>query len=115
MAQWVGLLRPDLLVDLLEQAGGYARPFPWREPLALKMGADAYLPSGECLPERVASALGGPPDVVFECAGAPGLIEQAVNLVRPRGTAVIAGGCMEPDSFVPALAMFKEVLHKHSF
>jgi len=81
----------------------------WREPLALGMGADEYLTGGDDLPERVVAALGGPPDIVFECAGAPGLIAQAVNLVRPRGTVVVAGGCMEPDSFVPAVAMFKEV------
>src|SRR5437899_1385521 len=42
----------------------------WREPLALGMGADEYLTGGDDLPERVVAALGGPPDIVFECAGA---------------------------------------------
>ncbi|TLX70627.1 alcohol dehydrogenase [Pseudomonas nicosulfuronedens] len=80
-----------------------------REPLAREMGADAFL-DPELAPEQAAqAALGGAPDLVFECAGAPGLIAQAVGAVRSRGTVVVLGCCSVPDTFVPAAGLFKEV------
>jgi threonine dehydrogenase-like Zn-dependent dehydrogenase len=79
------------------------------EAMALQLGADRFLPADENLQQRLEAALGGPPDVVFECTGATGMIAQAVNLVRPRGTVVILGNCMLADTFYPAQAMFKQV------
>lgn len=79
------------------------------EPYAMQLGADRFLVSGEDLQAQVGAALGGPPDVVFECVGVPGMVAQAINLVRPRGTVVILGNCMLPDTFYPAQAMFKQV------
>lgn len=79
------------------------------EALAQQMGASHFFTFGEELPQQLAAALGGPPDVVFECIGVPGMVAQAVNLVRPRGTVVIMGNCMLPDTFYPAQAMFKQV------
>jgi (R,R)-butanediol dehydrogenase/meso-butanediol dehydrogenase/diacetyl reductase len=54
-------------------------------------------------------ALGGKADLVFECVGIPGLIAQAVAQVRVKGTVVILGLCTRPDSFVPFVALSKEV------
>src|SRR5581483_5234204 len=79
------------------------------ESLALQLGADRFLASSGDLQPQLEAALGGAPDVIFECAGAPGMVAQAVNLVRPRGTVVILGNCMLPDAFHPAQAMFKQV------
>jgi len=79
------------------------------ESIAMEMGATAFVQSSEHLEQDVNAALGGPPDVVFECVGVPGQIAQAVNLVRPRGTVMLLGNCMVPDTFVPAAAMFKQV------
>lgn len=79
------------------------------ESLAMQMGASAFVASGENLGAEVNAALGGAPDVVFECVGMPGQLAQAINLVRPRGTVVLLGNCMVPDTLVPALAMFKQV------
>ena len=53
--------------------------------------------------------LGGKADIVFECVGVPGLIAQAVDQVRIKGTVVILGLCTRPDSFVPFVALSKEV------
>lgn len=80
-----------------------------REQLALAMGADTFLDPQEDLVAASMAALGGAPDVVFECVGLPGLIEQAVNSVRPRGTVTVLGCCSSPDTFTPAAALFKEV------
>ena len=54
-------------------------------------------------------ALGGKADIVFECVGLPGLIAQAVDQVRIKGTVLILGLCSRPDSFIPFVALSKEV------
>ena len=55
------------------------------------------------------SALGGPPDIVIEAAGARGTLQQAVEFCRPGGTILSLGGCTAPDTVVPLLAMWKEL------
>lgn len=77
--------------------------------LAEAMGATAFLLQGEGFAERVSEALGGPPDVVFECAGSAGLLGQAVACVRPRGTVVASGMCFDPEAFVSGNALMKQV------
>jgi (R,R)-butanediol dehydrogenase/meso-butanediol dehydrogenase/diacetyl reductase len=42
---------------------------------------------------------GGYPDVVVEAVGRPGLLNEAVRLVRDQGRVVTGGVCMEPDTF----------------
>ncbi len=80
-----------------------------RAELALHTGADFFSPSSESLDAEVQKALGGPPDIVFECVGKPGLIAQSIDHVRPRGTVVVLGLCFAPDTFVPFAAVGKEV------
>jgi (R,R)-butanediol dehydrogenase/meso-butanediol dehydrogenase/diacetyl reductase len=48
-------------------------------------------------------------DVVFECVGRRGLIEESIELVRPKGTVLVAGLCFTPDTFKPATAIMKAV------
>jgi threonine dehydrogenase-like Zn-dependent dehydrogenase len=52
---------------------------------------------------------GGPPDVIFECVGAPGLLQQCIGMVRSRGRVVVVGVCMQPDTIFPVMAVVKEV------
>jgi threonine dehydrogenase-like Zn-dependent dehydrogenase len=80
-----------------------------RGRLALEMGADAFVQAGEHEIEAVISGLGGPPDVVLECVGAPGLLAQALNHVAPFGHIVSMGCCRTPDSVIPALVAAKAV------
>lgn len=82
-----------------------------REELAMTMGADYFVLSGDerGLPTAAVETLGGIPEIVFECVGEPGMIDQAVQCVRPGGTVVIVGYCMEPDTMIPADAANKEV------
>jgi (R,R)-butanediol dehydrogenase/meso-butanediol dehydrogenase/diacetyl reductase len=78
--------------------------------MALAMGADAYVRTGDADEVRlVAAALGGEPDVVFECAGAPGLLGQAIAHVRVLGQVVSLGFCRTPDPIIPGVAGFKGV------
>ncbi|HSQ00355.1 MAG TPA: alcohol dehydrogenase catalytic domain-containing protein [Candidatus Dormibacteraeota bacterium] len=81
-----------------------------RRALAATFGATVVLDAADedalfALPDR----LGGPPALVIECVGAPGLLQQTIGLVRRRGRIVVAGACMAPDAIVPAMACLKEV------
>ena len=80
-----------------------------REALALAMGATAFIDPSDASPEAVARTLGGPPDVVFECVGKPGLLARCVECVRPRGTVVVLGLCTAMDSLMPFALVAKEV------
>jgi len=86
----------------------------WREALAMEMGASAFFVSDDQLAQKAYQALGGAPDIVFEAAGAPGMVAQAIELVRPRGTVLIEGGCAQSDRFIPFAAMCKEVCMQFS-
>lgn len=82
-----------------------------RESIALQMGATTFvLPeTPDALPQAAMAALGGMPDVVIEAVGKPDMIARAVNCVRPAGTVMVLGFCARPDSFIPAIAVWKEV------
>jgi (R,R)-butanediol dehydrogenase / meso-butanediol dehydrogenase / diacetyl reductase len=80
-----------------------------RAELARTVGATAFIDPARISPAEVHTTLKGPPDIVFECVGKPGLIKQSIDYVRPRGTVVVLGLCTAVDSFVPFLAVVKEV------
>ena len=49
------------------------------------------------------------PDVIFECVGVPGLLQQCIELAPVRARVVVVGLCMQPDTILPALAIAKEL------
>jgi 2-desacetyl-2-hydroxyethyl bacteriochlorophyllide A dehydrogenase len=81
-----------------------------RRNLAARHGAHLVLgPASDDVPARIAAAAGGPPAVVFECVGVEGTIQQAMNLVAPRGRVVVVGACMTPDQFLPMTGIGKHL------
>jgi (R,R)-butanediol dehydrogenase/meso-butanediol dehydrogenase/diacetyl reductase len=76
--------------------------------LAHVMGASSFVTVDDDAVSKVSTALGGAPDIVFECVGRPGIIAQALEHLRPRGTIVMLGLCTALDSFVPFRAVSKE-------
>jgi (R,R)-butanediol dehydrogenase/meso-butanediol dehydrogenase/diacetyl reductase len=82
---------------------------PFQSKLALQVGASAFVQTTGDVLATVNSALGGPPDVVFECVGRPGVLAEALEHVKPRGNIVILGLCTALDGFVPFRAVQKEV------
>ncbi|MES2530053.1 MAG: zinc-binding dehydrogenase [Pseudomonadota bacterium] len=81
-----------------------------RRDMAGHFGATAAIdPAAENVAEAFARTAGGPPDVIFECVGAPGLIQQCVELAPPRGRVVVVGVCPTEDRVVPQRAMAKEL------
>ncbi len=47
--------------------------------------------------------------VIFECVGVPGVIEDIITAAPLSSRVVVAGVCMEPDRFRPAMAVNKEI------
>ena len=77
---------------------------PRRRELATAMGAH----------QVVDPAIGSPFDsvkaaVVFEAVGVPGIIDDILLRARPGTRLVVAGVCMQPDSFHPFFAIAKEI------
>ena len=82
---------------------------PHQQERALAMGATDFIVDREDPVGAAGRALGGKADIVFECVGVPGLIEQAARQVRVKGTVLILGLCTRPDSFVPFEVLSKEL------
>jgi L-iditol 2-dehydrogenase len=80
-----------------------------RKDLCLAMGADAFVQYGENEAGEVTEALGGAPDLVYECVGAQGMLAKAVQHAGLLGTVISLGFCTSPDALIPGLASFKLV------
>ncbi len=82
-----------------------------RERYATALGADRFLvpEAGQSLTEAVLEEFGALPDVVLECAGMSGCLDQAIEVVRPHGSVIAMGFCTAPDPVLPAAIMFKEI------
>ncbi|MGB3796382.1 MAG: alcohol dehydrogenase catalytic domain-containing protein [Alteraurantiacibacter sp.] len=81
----------------------------FQQSRALEMGADTFIVDPENPVESARQGLGGEADVVFECVGIPGLIDQAVSQVRPDGTIVMLGLCTKPDTLNTFAMLSKQV------
>jgi (R,R)-butanediol dehydrogenase/meso-butanediol dehydrogenase/diacetyl reductase len=107
VAQWARF-RGARHVAVSESAGG-------RRALAAGFGADAAIdPAREDVARAFARDAGGPPDVVFECVGVPGLIQHCVDLARPKGQVVVVGVCMGSDPWRPGSAIQKALTFRFS-
>ncbi|MGE4429698.1 MAG: zinc-binding dehydrogenase [Sphingobium sp.] len=85
-------------------------PSPGRRQMAIDLGAHAALDAGEeDVAARFAALCGDPPDIVVECVGYPGMLGEAIRLVRKRGQILSAGGSYLADSFLPIDALVKEI------
>ena len=83
---------------------------PMRRKLAEGMGAHAVVDPAETTGAEALRKLAPvKPAVLFECVGVPGLIQQTMK-EAPRGARiVVAGVCMEVDSFKPMIGINKEL------
>lgn len=90
---------------------------PVRAKVAREVGADAILDPKAAgnLPAAFADLLDGPPDVVFDAAGVPATLQQAVDAVRPRGSVMMVGVAFEPAPIRPAAWVTKNVRVRAAF
>lgn len=80
-----------------------------RAELALSLGATNFVTMEEKVGRVFRSLTGGPPEVVFECVGSPGMIDYCMGLAGPRATVVVLGVCMRQDTLLPMRGVMKEV------
>ena len=81
-----------------------------RRARAAGFGATAVLdPTAEPLASAYAGAAGGPPEVIFECVGLPGLIADCIDLAAIRGRIVVVGVNRHEDRLIPRIAIRKEL------
>jgi threonine dehydrogenase-like Zn-dependent dehydrogenase len=109
----------DIVVDPSEDSPYEPQGDPgWLSSLpdALELALDTReklgrLPVGWWHTWRLAERLGLGPKrpVIFECVGVPGVIASIVDSAPLFSRVVVAGVCVGPDSFTPALAINKEV------
>ncbi len=83
---------------------------PHRLELGTAMGAtDVVDISGDTdVKTEVEALLGQAPDAVIECVGRPGILSQAIDMVRHGGMVIAGGVCMQPDTLSHLDAYFKE-------
>lgn len=80
-----------------------------RKKMAAQFGATDAIDPSQPLAPQVEKIAGQAPDIIFECVGAPGLINQTM-MEAPRGARiVIAGVCQQPDTIMPLMGIMKEL------
>ncbi len=81
-----------------------------RRTLAASMGATDTIDAGSVddVGAEVRRLLGQAPDVVVECVGRPGILDQAISFVRHGGMVIAGGVGMVPDPVNHVAAYMKE-------
>jgi len=80
-----------------------------RKKMAAQFGATDAIDPSQPLTPQVEKIAGDGPDIIFECVGAPGLINQTM-MEAPRGARiVVAGVCQQPDTIMPLMGIVKEL------
>jgi (R,R)-butanediol dehydrogenase/meso-butanediol dehydrogenase/diacetyl reductase len=78
------------------------------DPVALRRDAAAAFGATAAIDPTV-DGLGGPYDVIIECVGKPGLLDACIGAADTHGRITIAGVGVEPDPFLPLVALLKEL------
>ena len=80
-----------------------------RDDVVIAMGADAVRRFDADDPTPLTEVLGGPPDIVAECIGKAGMINKAIDHVRPQGIVLSMGMCQQSESVLPVRCTLKDV------
>ncbi|MBI1181831.1 MAG: alcohol dehydrogenase catalytic domain-containing protein [Alphaproteobacteria bacterium] len=82
---------------------------PGRARMATAYGATGIVDARADVGEQFRDLAGGEPELIMEYVGVPGMIARCVELAPYGGEIVVVGFCMKPDTFMPAIAMAKEL------
>lgn len=94
-----------------------AEPSTGRAELAKAFGADITFNPREAadVPAAFAEHLGGAPDVVFDAAGVPSTLQQAVDVVKPGGSVMMVGVSFEAAPIRPSTWVTRRVTVRAAF
>ncbi len=83
---------------------------PTRRERAVAAGGSILLdPAAEPIGPAFAKAAGGAPEVIFECVGAPGLLQACMELAPTHGHIVVVGVNRNEDVILPRVGIRKEL------
>jgi len=80
-----------------------------RRDMALRFGATHVLDGGMGVSDQFQKIAGRPPDIIFECVGAPGVLQETIMLAPSDGQIIVVGVCSQPDTIMPVMAILKEI------
>ena len=94
-----------------------AEPSPKRAELAHSLGADdVFNPRAESdVVAAFSERLDGPPDVVFDAAGVPATLQQAVDIVKVGGSVMMVGVSFDAAPVRPSTWVTKRVTVRAAF
>jgi len=85
-------------------------PSPGRREMAHRLGATVVVDPRKDEPGFAALELGGESlTTIFECVGATGLIQSAINMAPLRAQIIVLGVCMATDEIFPIHGILKEL------
>lgn len=83
---------------------------PHRREMALAMGADLAIDPRETSPYAPLPGFGGrSANLIYECVGLPGMLQQIIEAAPFEGRIVMGGYCMEPESLFVFAAQNKRL------
>ena len=77
--------------------------------MAIRLGATEFVEGDRDVAAIFAKLTGGPPATIFECVGAPDILDKCIGAVAPRGQVIAMGDCKGPVVFHSAPALYKEI------
>ncbi len=98
----VGLTTARWAQDMGAERVVVSDPVEARRRLSETFGATAVV-------DPTTDELGQGFDIVVDCVGKPGLLDRCIDAAATKGRIVVAGVCAEPDSYLPVLALLKEL------
>jgi threonine dehydrogenase-like Zn-dependent dehydrogenase len=76
--------------------------------MALQMGANIVIDPRETSPYEAPKDLPGKtPNVIFECVGVPGVVDQIIRRCTYAARIIVPGWCLEPDQMLTVCAHTK--------
>lgn len=102
LALQAALLASPSRVDVIE-------PVPARRDRATELGATAVFGPEDDFAGAILDSTGYGPDVVFECSGEAGALQEAASLIRPGGRVVLVGRYPGEDSIETIRWILREI------
>jgi len=82
---------------------------PARIEMAARFGATDVIDPARPLTDQVEKIAGKGPDVIFECVGNPGMLNEAMLAAPRHARIVVAGVCQGMDTIMPLVGIMKEL------
>lgn len=80
-----------------------------RSEMAARFGATDAVDPAKALMPQVEAIAGKAPDIIFECVGVPGLLNEVMMMAPRNCKIIVAGVCQQMDMILPLVGIVKEL------